>query len=199
MSEYTVLRAATRTLVALLKRDITDSGEPDISGIPIDPRSPKELRTASVQAVVSVWLYRVTRNAEMLNAPPERLSATQVRATGLPLTLHYLVTPLADDTGVEHVLLGRALQVLQDHAIVRSGDFQDSLVGERSELRVTLEMLSLEELTRVWDALKEPYELSASYSVQVLTIASDRELLQVAPVLERRIGYAQVTASRGGG
>jgi hypothetical protein len=196
MSEYTALRAASRTLLALLKRDITDSVEPDIGGIPVDLRSPKELRKAGVQAVLSVWLYRVTRNAEMLNAPPERLSATEMLPMGLPLTLHYLVTPLADDTDVEHVLLGRTLQVLQDHAIVRSGDFRDSLAGERAELRVMLDALNLEELTRVWDALKEPYELSASYRVQVLTIESDREPVRVSPVLERHAGIAQITTIR---
>jgi hypothetical protein len=141
-------------------------------------------------------LYRVTRNAELLNAPPERLSATEMRGSGLPLTLHFLVTPIADDTGVEQVLFGRALQVLQDHAIVRGADFADSLAGERAELRVSLDTLSLEEITRVWDALKEPYELSASYRVQVLTIDSAREPLQVAPVIERRSGLAQITATR---
>lgn len=196
MSEYTVLRAASRTLHALLKREITDSGEPEISGITIELRSPKELRVSGVQTAVSLWLYRVTRNAELLNAPPERLSATEVRGPGLPLTLHYLVTPFAEDTAVEQVLLGRALQVLQDHAIVRGADFADSLVGERAELRVTLDTLPLEELTRVWDALKEPYELSASYRVQVLTIDSDREPLQVSPVVERRVGLSQITVTR---
>jgi hypothetical protein len=196
VSEYTALRAASRTLHALLKRDITDSGEPEIGGIAVDLRSPKELRADGVQTAVSLWLYRVTRNADLLNAPPERLSPTEVRGPGLPLALHYLVTPIADDTDVEQVLLGRAMQVLQDHAIVRSADFADSLVGERTELRVTLDTLSLEELTRVWDALKEPYELSASYRVQVLTIESPREPLQIFPVVERRTGLAQITAIR---
>jgi len=36
-------------------------------------------------------------------------------------------------------------------------------------LRVTLEALSLEDLSLVWDALSEPYQLSVSYVVQPVT------------------------------
>ena len=58
--------------------------------------------------------------------------------------------------------------------------------------RLSLEPHSLEELTRVWDALKEPYQLSVSYHVQVVEIDSDREPLEVAPVGAKDTEYYQI-------
>jgi hypothetical protein len=80
--------------------------------------------------------------------------------------------------------------------MLRGADLQDSLSGASDEFRVTLETLSLEELTRVWFSLSEPYDLSVSYEVQVLKIDSDLEDVEGASVLSRKIGYAQIV---GGG
>ena len=44
---------------------------------------------------------------------------------------------------------------------------------------------TLEELTRVWTALQESYQLSVAYCVQVALINSEREPERVAPVVLR--------------
>jgi len=83
------------------------------------------------------------------------------------------------------------LQTLNDHAILRGAELQDALAGSPEELRLALETLSHEELTRIWTALEEPYQLSVSYVVQVVEIDSDREAVQVPPVLVREIAYVE--------
>src|SRR5262249_13060098 len=110
----------------------------------------------------------------------------------LPVHLYYLVTPLVPDADDRQTLIGRVLQILNDHTILRGADLQNSLAGADDEFRVTLETLTLEELTRVWFSLSEPYDLSVSYELQVVRIDSDQEAVQGAPVVSRKIGYTQI-------
>lgn len=195
MSDFTVVKAVTDTMQQILVDGITNSPDPQLNGVQIDLRSPKEMREANNATGISLWLYRITRDADLLNDRPERISPTQIRNTPLPIHLYYLVTPLVTDPGDRQTLIGRVLQLFNDHAILRGADLQDSLAGSDDEFRITLETLTLEELTRVWFSLSEPYDLSVSYEVQVVKIDSDLEAVQNASVISRKTGYAQIVGA----
>jgi hypothetical protein len=195
MSDFTVIRAVTETLFNILDAGITKSADPQLNGVAVDLRSPKEMRADNNTTGISFWLYRITRDADLLNNPPERPAPNQFRRVGLPIHLYYLVTPLVADPGDRQTLIGRVLQLFNDHAIIAGADLQDSLKGSSEQFRVTLETLSLEELTRVWFSLSEPYDLSVSYEVQVVKIDSDLELIQQARVVQRQSGYAQIVGN----
>jgi Pvc16 N-terminal domain len=92
-------------------------------------------------------------------------------------------------------VLGRVLQVLNDHGVLRGSELADPLDPAVDELRVNLETLSLEELTRIWNALQVPLELCASYCVQVVSLDSHHEPVSTSPVLERDSEYHQVVGS----
>lgn len=184
MSEYQALRLVSLSLQKLLGNHIPSATAA------IDLQSPKEMRGATPTGTkgISLWLYRVTRNGDTLNHPPLRVVPNQRPRHPIPINLYYLVTPIFDDPLDEQEQLGKVLQVFNDHAILSGSDLQDGL----TELHITLETLSLEELTRVWDALKEPYQLSVSYLVQLVTIDSDHEPVQTSPVLVRESTYTQI-------
>lgn len=192
MSDYTVISAASDTLRQLLRANITTSSDPQLNGVEIYLLSPKEMEQASHSVGISVWLYKVSRMAEMLNEPPERKLPNQVTRTPLPVLLYYLVTPITADPLSRHMLLGKVLQVLNDNAIVRGLDLQGVLKGTTEQLRVNLEALTLEELSLVWEALSEPYQLSVTYLVQVVKIDSDREPVNASPVVEKEATYVQI-------
>lgn len=194
MSDYTAIRGVTRTLRDLLVEHITDSSDPGLNGVTIDLRSPREMREDSQAQGVSLWLYRIVRNGFTLNKPGERPAPTQLRRRPLPIDLYFLITPVAANSDDEQLLLGRVLQVFNDHPMLRGALLSDSLAGGSEELRLTLEPLSLEELTRVWDALKEPYQLSVSYLVQVVDIDSQREPVEISPVGVKSTDYLQITS-----
>jgi hypothetical protein len=191
MSDFTAIRAVSLSLKGLLKHAITDNPDPQLSGVPIDLRSPKELSGAGA-TTVSLWLYRVARDPDALNRPGLRNAPNQRLYQPLPIHLYYLVTPMSAQPDDEQVLLGRVLQVCNDHAVLRGADLQDSLAGSDEQLRVTLETLSLEDLTRIWYSLSEPYRPSVTYEVQVVSIDSDLEPKQTPPVLTRETIYAEV-------
>ena len=191
MSEFTALRAVSLTLQSMLDAEITQSSDPQINGVKVFLLSPKAVREKE-KSGISVWLYRVQREPDTLNRPPERISPSQIRYRPLPLTLHYLLCAVLDEPKDEQAILGKIVQVFHDHAILRGSALKDSLQGEDHELRLVLEALTLEELARVWDALNEPYQLSLSYVVQVVTIDSDRDLVQRPPVLSGVTQHHQI-------
>jgi hypothetical protein len=198
VSEFTAIRAVSKTLQALLQAAITNSPDPQLRNVPIELSSPRELRDAAngnpVNAI-SLWLYRVARNPDLLNHPPERVD-DKVLPQPLPLDLFYLVAPITATSDNEQALLGRVLQVFADRAIVRGTDLKDDLEDEPTELRLTLETLTLEELTRVWSALDEPYQLSASYRVQVIRIDSAQQPRRALPVQGRQTRYDEIVGVR---
>jgi hypothetical protein len=196
MSDYTVISAVSKTLKEILNKNITQSSDAELSGVKIHLRSPKEMQDAGETVGISVWLYKVSRMAEMLNEPPERISPNQVARVPLPVLMFYLVTPITSDPETRHTLLGRVLQVLNDHSILRGADLQGVLKGSTEQLRVNLEALSLEELSLVWEALSEPYQLSVTYLVQVAKIDSDFEPVKSGPVIEKEATYSQILTAQ---
>jgi hypothetical protein len=194
MSGYAAIRAVSTTLRNLLRTYITHTAEPYVAGVPIELSTPRELRGRS-NDVVSLWLYQVERNAELLNRPPKRLAHDLHARRALPVNLRYLVTPLATDGGIEQALLGRVLQVFNDFAAIEDPLLDVDLARANVALRVSLEPLSLEELTRVWDALKEPYQLSVAYSVQVVEIDSMLAPLRTPPVQIAEAEVGQIVGS----
>jgi hypothetical protein len=67
--------------------------------------------------------------------------------------------------------------------------------GTDVELKMRLEPMILEEITRVWEALAESYQLSVSYEVTVVNIHADLAPELVAPVKEVQPEYALIVSS----
>jgi hypothetical protein len=185
---YTALRATSRTLAKFLETKF--QADPLLSGffgggMVVSLNTPQEMNEKPAEGL-SVWLYRVIRDEQRLNDPPVRLSPTELQPPPLPLRLHYLVTPVTSerfgDPETEQIILGKVLQVFYSHPILRGIDLQAEFSGTEVELRMRLEPMSLEEITRVWDALEGSYQLSVSYEVSVVNITPELEPERVAPV-----------------
>ena len=196
MSSYTALRAVSNTLRDLLVAGITNSSDMQLNGVPIHLLSPKEMHESTDKKTgVSLWLYRVARNGDTLGLPPRRISPTQVSHHPVPLDLHYLVTPIVEAPEDEQMLLGRVAQIFNDHPGLRGALLKDDLAGSGEEMRLMLETLSLEEISKVWQALGESYQLSLSYEVQLVTVDSARDPVQASPVLVRESTYTQILST----
>jgi len=136
---------------------------------------------------VSLWLYRITENEFMKNLPaPAEPNGRQQRPSPLALDLSYLVTPFTSSGENDQVLLGKTMQVLHDNASVYVRDQLNMVVDE---VRVVFCRLPLEEVTRIWEALQEPYRLSVCYLVRVIRIDSTK-LDENAPVVDITAGLA---------
>ncbi|GAF48256.1 DUF4255 domain-containing protein [Rhodococcus wratislaviensis] len=174
----TAIRATSRTLADFLQAEF--EADPDLGGsfagggtMRVYLNTPAEM-TGSRHGL-SVWLYRVTRDESTLNRPPERISPTRTRPAPLPVRLHYLIAPItgstaADAPETEQVILGKALQALNDHPQLTGVDLKDDFAGTRAIVTARFEALTTDELGRVWDALDTSYRTSVSYEVTVVDI-----------------------------
>ena len=187
MSDYTVVRSVSEALKNLLTAHMNAY----FAGVTVDLRSPKEMGTPDANKRISLWLYRVTRNEFMNNDLPSRPALNEVARWPLPVNLYYLVTPIQQEPTTRQELLGAILQTFNDHSSMAGGSTTPPLVAGQS-IRITLDSLGLEELTDVWYALQETYQLSVSYLVQFARIDSAHEPTEVEPVVERRSEYRQV-------
>lgn len=181
---YTALLATSQTLADFIQnrmesdpnlRNFFDSG---LGGtMVISLRNPEEMSDKSEQGL-SLWLYRIQRDEDRLNDPPERLTPGLFREPPLPLRLHYLLTPVVDpgtanNAEIEQRILGKVLQALYGHPVFRGTDLAGDFSGTDTELKARLEPMSLEDITRVWNALEQPYQLSVSYEVTLVRIDSE--------------------------
>jgi hypothetical protein len=140
---------------------------------------------------INIYLY------EVLESPLVRNRAWRTSPTGdreyppLALKLYYLLTPYAGSLLTEHHILGDAMRILYDNAVVKGARLPESLRLHIDQIAIVLMPLQLEELTRVWSALQSAYRLSIAYEVRVVPIHSD--LSQTPSRVLRKIDeYAQI-------
>jgi Pvc16 N-terminal domain len=136
---------------------------------------------------VSLWLYLIAENEFAKNAPPLRVADNQQQFPPLALDLYYLLTPFGPSGEADLLILGRAMQALYDSA-------RTTLINASAQvaedLSINLFRRTLDELSRVWEALQEPYRLSVCYQVRITRV--DSTLTEtVNPVLELTASYTQ--------
>ena len=190
----TAIRACSVTLRDLLRLAL--ESDPDLDSffdaaqggtMVVSLGTPEEIREMGREGV-SLWLYRIQRDDQTLNQPPRRIAFDRVLPPPLPLRLHYLIAPLVDHSTrpqapeLEQHILGKVLQVLHGLGSLRGSALVDDLAGEALEIFIRLEPLTLEEITRVWDALELSYQLCVSYEASVVPIASPLAEEDTTPV-----------------
>jgi hypothetical protein len=187
VSDHAAIRAVSEGLKGLLQDHLSAS----VGSVSVDLRSPKDVGAANATKQVSLWLYRVTRSDFLTNDPPPRPAPDLISRWPIPVNLCYLVTPIHQDAATLQEMLGVILQTFNDHAQLSPSDLGSpaSLAGQT--LRLTVEPLALEELTHIWHALHESYQLSLAYQLQYVSIDSAHGPDRGEPVLDRRLGAWQ--------
>jgi hypothetical protein len=183
----TAIRATSRTIADVLQSKF--EADPDLSAQFASPGTMRVYLNTPAEMVgragLSVWLYRVVRDDVTLNRPPVRIGPTQVRPAPLPLRLHYLFSPIINSKEVdapetEQVILGKALQVLNDQPSISGADLSDDFIGTDTVVTARFEPLTIDELARIWEALDVSYRTSVSFEVAVVEIYQD-VAVQIAP------------------
>lgn len=190
MSDYSVIAELGDSLASLLFSEL--NADPQIKGLidsedRISLESPADLENNN-SVRLSMYLYRIVENAYLKNRfPLEGRGGTQSKPP-LTVDLYYLLTPLLGTPREQQIVLGKAMQTLYDRAILETPDLEGSLGDSGEKIRLILNSVSLEELTRVWQALEIPYRLSVCYTARVAIVDSEQERF-VPPVIYRRATF----------
>lgn len=118
---------------------------------------------------ISVYLYNVAELASMRNQPTPLQNPSK---PPLYLNLRYLITPLTQNVEDDQTVLGKILQLFHDTPVLRSSSLQGSLSEAGEDLKVMLDPLTVDELSKLWSMISAPYRLSVGYTVYPVKIDS---------------------------
>ena len=170
----TAIRDVGETLIDLLRNDPIIT----IPDAQIALLSPAEANASGVR--LTLFLYSIAPAAELRNELEIPGNALNDEPVSLPLNLFYLVTafsPPQDPTNRSldsHLLLGQAMRVFFNNGILTGSMLRGDLPRDE-ELRLTLQPISVEDVTRVWSVFPETaLQPSVSYLVTPVRLQSDR-------------------------
>ncbi len=193
MSNASAIAAVTATLQAILGREIT--ADPDLNDTAVTALPPDKARTGITTNQLNLFLYQVLPNAAWRNMDiPQRVKPGETGMTPLALDLHYLLTAFGRDNDTtqpfDHHLLGKAMSVLHDHALLGPDEIRLAFPGSGLEtqadrVRITLQPLSVEDISKLWMGFATQYRVSVGYDVSVALIDSTQSAKTPLPVLTR--------------
>src|SRR5215216_494589 len=137
---------------------------------------------------INLYLYRVTESPFTRNRPwPGDRATPPSDQPALGLQLFYLLTPLGirpandSDSGDDaHTMLGLAMRTLQENPVLNDvhlptfeadGELPDFLLNSYEKIKMMLLPTSIEELSKIWATINQPYRLSVAYEVSLVEIA----------------------------
>jgi Pvc16 N-terminal domain len=205
MSNALAIAAVTATLRNMLQAAIQSmSPGAQVTVRPLD----RARENMSVDSV-NLFLYNTGPDAAWRNADLPGVNPGELAQPPLALTLSYLVTSFSqtDDDTVSHRLLGGAMSVLNQAPVLDPTAIKDALPGndlylQAERVKVTPEMLDIEEISKLWTAFQTNYRISAAYCVSAVLIQNPVGAAAPLPVLSRGQGdqgpFAQPVAAAPG-
>ncbi|RXH56525.1 DUF4255 domain-containing protein [Granulicella sibirica] len=199
MSSAAAVAAATMTLQAILGGVTAD---PSLSDTMVTILPPDKARGNLNSNQLNLFLYQVLPDAAWRNMNvPSQVAPGESGIPPLALTLFYLLTAFGKDNDATtpngHLLLGSAMSILHDHALLGPQEIQlataaslpgNNLDTQADRVRITLQPLSIEEISKLWTGFATQYRLSVAYEVSVVLIDSTLPSRTPLPVLTRGPG-----------
>jgi hypothetical protein len=184
---------AVATVTSALQQLLTQAVKAFPGGARVTVRPPDKARLAPPGNQLNVFLYHTTLDAAWRNQDMPTIRPGETGFPPLPLVLHYVITAYgeSDEDDIKaHQLLGRAMSVLHDHPILRPDEFTDLVTGtdlqdQLERVRVTAQVLTVDDMYKLWTAFQTQYRISAAYEVSVVLIDSTQPNRTPLPVLTR--------------
>ncbi len=194
MSTSTAIGMVSESLRNLLVGEMTLTPTPNITVLAPDESGGGSRR-------VNLFLYKAQENPSLKNLDwqPKTGDSSQLVPPPLSLNLFYLMTPYAPNdpqsgNSAAHEILGEAMRVFYEHPIVSQEYLVEGLSDARHQIKIMLNTLDLEELSRVWNTFTQPFRLSVLYEVSVVQIDMLTESERTMATRVRTIGIPDVRA-----
>jgi hypothetical protein len=189
----TAIQGVDETLKEVAKQAVASlTPKPDVTVGPLD-RDDDELR-------LNWFLYRVAPNPAYRNMePPATGWRTSRGRPPLALRLSYLLTafPASSTNGGDqeqfaHAGMAAAMRALHENAVIHEGEPVLSALAKPlvEPLRVTMEDLDLEAISKLWTAVAKPLRLSVGYEVSLVVVDSTEAHTPGPPVRTRRVAVS---------
>lgn len=180
MSDYSVIADVGGTLKALLWDNIRvdDRIFPGIIGSENEITSslPGETPGSDITKL-ALYLFRITENSFLKNRDMQNNDPLRLHQTPLGVDLFYLIIPGCENREMDHLLLGKVMQVFYDNSVVRGSALRgNALEGKDEQLRLYFYSLPFEEMLQLWQSFSEKsFKLAVCYQVSPVIIDSTLE------------------------
>jgi hypothetical protein len=183
VSDFKAIAAVTAKLVDTIKQ----------TGLVVTARPLDKARDNVSGNQLNVFLYQAAINANWRNQDlPRSNGRAQPGRPLLPLNLYYLITAYGSEGASPHVsdvfahqFLGRAMLTLHDKLEFVNFPPDSGIKNQTDPIRVTLQSLNLDEMSKLWSAFQTAYRPSVAYEVGAVLIESDLPSDSPLPVLRR--------------
>lgn len=210
MSNALAIASVTACLRDLLNNGLIDQSTVTALGQPVKvtAMAPDRITLdngAAEPTQLNIFLYHVAPNAAWRNARLPSRDVTGARLTNPPLALdlYYLITAYGNQDFQAEILLGYAMQLLHENPVLTRGAVRTALAGQdivssgilpgplvNSDLAEQVELiklipqlLTIEEMYRLWTALNAHYRPTAAYMASVVLIEAKQPAASPLPVL----------------
>ena len=204
MSNFLAIGGVSNTLKNLLNdRMEIPTGATSVS---ITIGTPSINNNLSESSRINLFLYKVEENPNLKNQEiPGMGHPCAYCHPPLSLNLYYLITAygstLEGDSSIDETLsqqvLGSCMRVFHDCSFITdnieiigtsvANILDPSLQNEFEKIKITLEPISLDEISKIWSSFSTPLRVSVAYRVSVIQIENRQVRRITRPVLTRRI------------
>ena len=169
MADFSIISDVSNEVLKLLRENICpeliQSPESIALAAPTDKNADFQL---------GLYLYDIQELREYQNLDMIRLRGNQAQYPPKPLNLFFVLymntkSQMMSNVENEQRILGRAMQVLMDHAIL-----YETAENDETSASITLLPMSYEEKTKIWSVLSIPYQLGIYFSVAPVLLSSRR-------------------------
>ncbi len=211
----TALRIASVTYVLrdLLSKSLIDYNTSDVTGVgtTVTAKSPDKIDTSpdNEPSQLNLFMYQATPNQGWKNVGLPSFNGNGDRTGNPPLAvdLHYLLTAYGSPELHTDILLGYGMQVFHENPVLdrklinkfigelssspQLKTLADSALADQYEMiTITPEILSIEDISKLWAAFATKYRPTAAYKITVVLIESNKSIKTGPPVQTRNL-YVQ--------
>jgi hypothetical protein len=211
LSNSLAIAAVSAVLRDLLTSAMIDQSVSTTVGNPVNVTAlpPDRIKTGNDEAPqLNIFLYHVSSNAGWSNAALPSRDAVGNRATNPPLALdlYYLLSAYGKSDFDGEILLGCAMQAFHESPALPRDAIRKAL-GSASQppgplsaaglsdqieqIRITPQLMNIEEVWKLWTALQAPYRPTAAYRASVVLIESTKPAKSPPQVSSRNIVLQQ--------
>ena len=173
MATYHGITAVGQAILSILGEACP---KPEFAGAEFKLYHATSFKTPITQGV-SLFLYRVTVNANVRNLQPRLGNDGLYYRPSLPLDLHYLLNVWWPDAAKLQRLLGWCMRELEDmpilsHIVLNHSGPEPGIFEEAETVELTLEELSLQDLANITDAFKGNLQICVPYVARMVRVDS---------------------------
>jgi len=205
MSNSLAIAAVSAVLRDLLNQALIDQGVSATLGNPVTvtAQPPDRITVGETeQPQLNVFLYHIASNPGWSNSALPSRDRDGIRITNAPLALDlfYLLSAYGKNDFDCEILLGCAMQMLHETPVLPRDTIRTALGGnppaslaaadladQIEQIKITPQLVSTEEVWRLWTALQAHYRPTAAYRISVVLLQSSKATKTALPVSQRNI------------